>query len=252
MSQKHVSALQRGLLVMETVNEHGPIGLSSIQGLCGLPKATVLRMLETLCSSGYVQFDNEKKIYQVGARALALSNNFSFENHLLTVIRPVVEDLRSKLGWPSDVAVFQHDKMVIVDTNRKPGMLSANRTIGSRIPIMASATGRAYISALEKKERDELVMRLASSEDPFEKLARKINHVEALVAETVERGYAVSDQEFLSGNIGAAVPIVHDAKVVCVINLIALARVSSLDVVQRESVPLLLHAKRKIEGLLKK
>lgn len=250
VSEKNVSALQRGLLVMETVNENGPIGLSSIQNKCGLPKATVLRMLETLCSLGYVQFDSVKKVYQVGARALALSNNFSFETHLLAVIEPVVERLRVKLGWPSDVAVFQHDKMVIVDTNRRPGMLSANRTIGSRVPIMPSATGRAYLAALQTHERDQIVSKLKQSDDPFEKTAKDSKYIERLVSETIGRGYAISNQEFLPGNIGAAVPILHDGKVVCVINFIALAKVSTLDKIQRESVPLLLQTKEEIEELL--
>lgn len=246
-----VNALMRGLLVLEAVNAYGPAGLSEIRHHTGLPKATVLRLLESLRQAGYLTFDTDARTYQVGLRALALSNNVSYEDTLLNVARPIMARLREKLGWPSDLAVFQHDKMVILDTNRQPGVLSSNRSIGSRVPMLASATGRAYLAARPVEERRRIIDLLRDSTDPFEKLARDPAAAERLLEETARRGYALSDQEFLKTNRGAAVAVMRGADVVCVINLIAIAKLASVADVERRYVPLLFEAKAELEAQLK-
>jgi len=246
-----VNALMRGLLVLETVNAYGPAGLSEITHHTGLPKATVLRLLESLRQAGYLTFDTDARTYQVGLRALALSNNVSYEDTLLNVARPIMERLREKLGWPSDLAVFQHDKMVILDTNRQPGVLSSNRSIGSRVPMLASATGRAYLAARPVEDRRRILELLRDSTDPFEQLARDPVAVERLLEETAKRGYALSDQEFLKTNRGAAVAVMRGADVVCVINLIAIAKLASLADLEKRYVPLLFEAKAELEAQLK-
>lgn len=246
-----VNALMRGLLVLETVNAYGPAGLSEITHHTGLPKATVLRLLESLRQAGYLTFDTDARTYQVGLRALALSNNVSYEDTLLNVARPIMERLREKLGWPSDLAVFQHDKMVILDTNRQPGVLSSNRSIGSRVPMLASATGRAYLAARPVEDRRRILDLLHDSTDPFERLARDPAAVERLLEETERRGYALSDQEFLKTNRGAAVAVMRGADVVCVINLIAIAKLASLADLEKRYVPMLFEAKAELEAQLK-
>lgn len=246
-----VNALMRGLLVLEAVNAYGPVGLSDVRDHTGLPKATTLRLLESLRQVGYLTFDDSTRTYKVGMRALALSNNISNDNRLVDTARPIMERLRVRLGWPSDLAVFQLDKMVIIDTNRQPGMVSSNRAIGSRIPIMASATGRAYLANISAEERENLLSILRTSSDPFEKLARNAKAVEKLVKKTAERGYAISNQEFLKTNRGAAVAVKRGSEVVCVINLIAIASLVDIEEVERRYVPMLLDAKAELEDQMR-
>jgi IclR family mhp operon transcriptional activator len=158
--------------------------------------------------------------------------------------------LRARLGWPSDLAVFQHDKMVIVDTNREQGFLSTNRSIGSRVPMLASATGRVYLACTSAQERSQILDSLAKSTDPYEQLARDRAAANRLLAQTAKRGYGLSNQEFLKTNRGAAVAVMCGDKVVCVINLIAIASVVSIDVVKKRYVPMLLDAKLEFEETL--
>lgn len=250
MAYKPVTALFRGLLLLELTNAHGPAGLTQLQRLSGLPKPTTLRMLETLRRDGYVSFDSTTHTYQVALRSVALSNSFVFDNYLMNVAKPTMQKLRKRLGWPSDLAVFQHDKMVIIDTNREPGALSANRAIGSRIPIMASATGRAYLANTSEQEQKEIETLLKSSSDPYEKLAKDTEMMHQIIRETRARGYAISDREFLPSNRGAAVPVMVGDKVQCVINLIAIASIVSIKTVIDSYVPLLFEAKFELETKL--
>lgn len=250
-SAQPVNALLRGLLVLEAVNTFGPAGLAQLWRHTGLPKATTLRLLESLRKVGYISFDSATQTYRVSLRTLALSNNVSFEHQLLEVARPIMGRLRERLGWPSDLAVFQYDKMVIVDTNCQPGMLSTNHSIGTRIPLMASATGRIYLASVPVSEKERLLDLLQESTDPFEQLAHNRKAAEKLIAQTAKRAYGLSDQEFLKMNRGAAVAIMRDSEVVCVINLIAIASIVSMEDLKRRYVPMLLDAKAEFEQELR-
>lgn len=167
--------------------------------------------------------------------------------HNMRPAAPVMRRLRDRLGWPSDLAVFQYDKMVIVDTNRQPGMLSANRTVGSRVSMLASATGRVYLANIEEDERQLILERLQSSADPYESLLREPGEVARILDETRARGYAISDREFLPSNRGAAVAVLSHGEVACVINLIAVATIVSIEEVHQRYVPMLLEAKSELE-----
>lgn len=247
MPEKTVTALLRGLTILEIANAYSPVGLSTVQRQTGLPKATTLRLLETLRTGGYLTFDEQTRTYSPSLRALALAANVSYDIELVRIARPVLEKLRPKLIWPSDLAIFQHDKMVIVDTNRSPGLLSSNRSIGSRIPFMASATGRVYLANIRENQRHALLEQLQTSDDPFEAMARDKAATDAMVAETRERGYALSNQEFLQANRGAAVAVKYEDTVVCVINLIVVAALVSIEEVEERFVPLLFEAKAELE-----
>lgn len=251
MAYKPVNALLRGLRVLEAVNANGPVGLTAVQRATGLPKATALRLLETLRSVGYLDYETGAQTYQVSLRALALSNKFNKDDHLLRAAAPVMEHLREQLGWPSDLAVFQFDKMVIVDTNRQPGMLSANRTIGSRVPMLASATGRAYLSYTTDEQRQLILSRLRGSTDPYEKVACEPKEVERIIRETRRCGYAISDREYLPKNRGAAVSVlIPGSGIACVINMIAVANVVTVEDIHKRYAPLLLEAKNALEPRL--
>lgn len=245
-----VKGLLKGLKLLETVNALGPMGLSQLARQTGIPKATTLRLLETLLDAGYVEFDRTSATYRVSLRSLALSNKFSPDRYLLDTAAPIMQSLREKLGWPSDLAVFHHDKMVIIDTNRRPGMLSANRTVGSRVPMLASATGRAYLANTAAEERRVIMDRLQHSTDPYEALVRQPAEVERILRETHERGYGISNQELLPSNRGGAVAVMSGSKVACVINLIVVAAIVPIEEVHERYIPLLLEAKRKLEAKL--
>lgn len=250
MSFHPVASLIKGIRVLEVTNEFGPIGLSQVCRITNLPKATTFRMLETLKSEGYIDFDGDKKTYSIAVRSLALSNKFSPNEFLLRTAAPIMKILRRELGWPSDLAIFQHDKMVIVETNRLPGALSTNRTVGSRVPILASATGRSYLAFSSEAVQQHILNALNYSEDKYERLAKDPDKVAKILKKTVKNGYGISNREFLPVNLSAAVPVIVKDKVVCCINVITLANMVTLKELKKKYVPLLQKAKRQLESKL--
>lgn len=242
-----VAALLKGLRVLEVVNEIGPATLSQIHRAARLPKASTLRVLETLCHAGYVLLMPEERRYVVAARVLSLSNNYRPDEVLLSASRPIMQRLRSETGWPSDLALYQGGKMVIVDTSREPGMLSINRSVGARVPVTPTAIGRAYLAFCPDEERERVLAEIARDDDPAEALARDPAAMRRLVEETRERGYALSNQEFVKTIRAAAVPVMREGAVGCVCNIIALAQAVSLGQLESLYVPQLMSVRREIE-----
>lgn len=250
MAYTPVTALLRGLTVLEAVNRLGPATLSEIREATALPKASALRALDTLRHGGYVAFAPDTRRYLVAARALTLSNNYRADEALLAACRPVMQALREASGWPSDLAFYQAGKMAIADTNRQPGTFSVNRTVGSRVSVMRTAIGRVYLAFCTPERRAGIVEELIASNDRDERDASDADAVEALAARNRERGYAVSDQEFVPTIRAAAVPVMHRGQVLCAFNLIALAQAVPMATFESTYIPMLMDARARIEAAL--
>lgn len=252
MSYTPVTALLRGLKVLEAVNRLGPARLRDIQDASGLPKASTVRALDTLRHGGYVTVDSENREYLVAARALSLSNNYRADQALLTVAAPILQELREATGWPSDLAVYQAGKMVITDTNRRPGSFSVNRKVGTRVSVMLTAIGRVYLAFCNDADRSAILDTLMASGEPEERSAHDTGAVESMVAEIRARGYAINERESVPTIRAVAVPVLHDGRVLCSFNVIGLAQAVPICDFEATYIPMLMTARQRIEDALSK
>jgi IclR family mhp operon transcriptional activator len=127
-------------------------GPTEIHRSSGLPKPTILRMIETLIAAGYVARENDRPAYVATGKCLLLSNGFRVHDRLTAVAAPMLAAFRRKIGWPSDLGIFDGDAMVIAATSRDLGVLVLNRKIGTRTPLLLSALGRAYFAFCDDDE----------------------------------------------------------------------------------------------------
>lgn len=181
---------------MRAVNALGSASISDIHKETGLHKSTILRMLETLIHEEYVIRLPKETQYTVTGKCLLLSSGYSLHSSLARLAEPYLSAFRRYTGWPSDVAIFDHNAMIIAATNREFGTMSLNRQVGARVPILASSLGRAYLAFCPQEEVESLLQRLASSGNPFDSAARNKGKVMRMLRETRKRGYATPDEEY--------------------------------------------------------
>jgi IclR family mhp operon transcriptional activator len=217
-----VNALTRGLEVLQILNRHGASQVRDVHQYCGLPKPTVVRMLTSLCDSGYVRQAADGS-YHLTAKTLELSVGYDAADDVLNTARPVMAAARAAHTWPSDLAIFDHDAMVIMDTSKVPRTLSLNRGIGTRLPVTPTALGRAYLAFCPEDERREIISRLAKSKDADEKLARQPKKLARILAHAGRRGYAVSDENFNKTTRIVAVPVIVHSQIVACVNMMAVS-----------------------------
>ncbi|MBT6093614.1 MAG: helix-turn-helix domain-containing protein [Rhodospirillaceae bacterium] len=246
-----VTALVRGLDVLHALNTlGGDGGVGAIHEMTGIPKPTVVRILETLIYAGFVSRISATKSYGLTAKCMALSNGFDTYDYLLRQAAPILDVLRGRLVWPSDLAVFDSNAMVIIETSRRIGTLSFNRTVGSRVPVMATAIGRCFLAFADSDTRRRILADLAVSDNPYDALARTPDQANKLLDTIRERGFATSDQEYMSSTRAIAFPIFFNGQVLATVNVFVIADAMGLDQLIDRYSPILRGAVDEIENAL--
>jgi IclR family mhp operon transcriptional activator len=243
---KTVSALHKGLGILRLLNEEGISQIRQLHEATAMPKPTIVRMLETLAEAGYVT-RNAEGGYRVTAQVLALSAGYDFNADLLRAARPVLDKLREENAWPADLAIFDRDAMVIMNTGTNPGTLSANRRVGTRLPATVTALGRAYLAFLPE---DELIRLLAQLEKKGDAAARKPDQFLRQMALARRRGYAICNQELARTTRAVAVPVLVDGLPVATFNMMAVANALSMEKAEALFAPVLKRAARRIADAL--
>lgn len=224
---KSVRSLARGLAVIEALAAASSLSLAEVQAATDLPKATVLRSLQTLMEQGWVYRGLGDGRYRLRARLRIRSAVPESYEQLVELGGPVLERLQERTGWPSDIAVRAQTRMRILETSRRVSFARNHDLMDFQPHILWSALGRAYLAYCPQAERAELLVALRRSKDRRDKAVDSERWLERLVRETQARGYAVRDDSYwvhptpMPGPpVAIAVPIVQGECVLGTINLV--------------------------------
>ncbi len=227
-SFKPVIALTRGLEILRVVNDEGRSTVRSLHKATGLDKATIVRMLQTLEHEGYIMRDPDQPVYAPTGRTLGLSHGYDRHLWVGAIAEPIIAEFRSRIGWPSDVAIFDRDAMVLVQTTRgQQGPISFSRKFGFRIPMLVTAIGRAYLAYCSEEERERIVALLAKRTGRWYDLARHPRKLQALLKTVREAGYAATDDDYAKTEFDGlawamAVPVIGRNHIFASMNMVML------------------------------
>ena len=233
-SYEPIGALLRGLDVLHAINDRGPRTIGELHSATGISKPTLVRIVETLQHAGYVSTIDAPRRYVVTPRVLSLANGYAPQRWLMDIASPLLDAFRGASGWPVELGVFDGDAMVILDTSRQPGYLSVNRKPGSRVPLLKTALGRAFVANLPEARRAVLVAQLAARRDAEYDLARDANAFGKLVASVRRHGYALADQETATNGRAIAVAVLVNDEPVASVNLVVHSSAMSMSQLEAE------------------
>lgn len=245
-SYKPVTAALRVLDVLAAVNRlDGDGSVGDIHHQTGIDKSTIVRMLQTLESAGYVVRKPDRPSYGVTGKTLVLSASFDRQKAMCDALSPFLNAFREEIGWPSDIAVFDHDAMVVIETSRHSGPLSFNRTPGYRAPLLGTSLGLVYVANSSIAHRNEIRQASASIDEPWNKFAQDEKTFHTRMDEIRKLGFATMDPEYSKreyrnkvASIG--VPIFRDGIVIATINTIYLKQVMTANDAKETLLPKLL------------
>ncbi|SEH50110.1 DNA-binding transcriptional regulator, IclR family [Halopenitus malekzadehii] len=177
----------------------------------GYAKSTVYRHLSTLSDLGYVvKTDNE---YRVGLRFLELGQHARTRQAGYDLTTKKVEEIAERTGERAQFIVREHGDAVYIHRAFGDDAVRTDPGIGSRIPLHATAAGKAILANLDEDELFDVL-----EQTDFEGFTdHTITDREELLdelAEIRERGYSFNREENLKGLHAVGVPILGDGGVV--------------------------------------
>ena len=156
--RKFVSALARGLEVLRAFTPtEGLLGNGELVARTGLPKPTVTRFTYTLTKLGYLTYVERLGKYQLAPAALALGYSALANMRIRQLARGPMQKLADYAD--ASIALGTRDRLDLIYVEHcrgKHGMM-LRLGLGSRIPMVTTAMGRALIAGLPETERDWLL-----------------------------------------------------------------------------------------------
>lgn len=208
------STVLKALTLLDFFNERRPtIGLSEFAKLSGYNKATALRFLSALESKGFVEQDEETRVYKLGPAFLRFSQLREASFPLVEAVRIVLRDLNSATEETVLASVIAGENLASIGIIEGKKM---NRVIiepGASLPFHATASGLVYLAFASPSivkaalERELEVHAEETMTDPQSVLAS--------LEEIKETGVAYSRGSIEDGVLGIAAPYFGASEKVC-------------------------------------
>ncbi len=215
-----VVAACRALQILKVVNRQGIATISSLYTETGIPRPTIVRMLETLMSEDYVVRDNMCGGYRVTQQVAELSYGYSGISRVIEVARPLAIGLTRQIKWPIGLGVLDDDAIAIQYwTGTISPWAHTNTVLGNRPDLCRSAMGRAYVAFCGEEEREHHIATLRR--DPALSFDSEEEEIYRNRLEQVRRaGYAVRDPRTEPLRMTTfGVPIIENGRVAAVMSV---------------------------------
>lgn len=153
MPKNNSAALKTVLGALEVMEYLGssngkPVRLTDISRDLHFPKTKVYRILSTLEHRKYVWQDPLTHGYSLSLRTWLLARQTNFYRLLTSVVEPYVDDLAAQSQETSIFAVLDGTKAMHLYVSQTLNPVLAYVSEGSRVPLHASATGKALLSII--------------------------------------------------------------------------------------------------------
>jgi DNA-binding IclR family transcriptional regulator len=204
-----MSTVAKALFVLETLADMPTEpGLTEVARATGLDKATARRMLVELERFGFVEQDPLSKCYRLGNAPQRLAHIRESRYPFLEIVLPQIRQLAADTNETVHLSRFIGGRLATVHVSESSHANRVTIESGAILPLHATASGIAFLSALPPAERGKL---LSEKLDSF--TARTIvsrETLEGTIATAMERGFSASNSGFDVGVSSVAAPILDN------------------------------------------
>lgn len=200
-------ALSKGLSLLTLIADAPhPLPFGELSRYSGLPKSTLHRILQTLIEYRLVRTDEASQTYRLGTRLFEMAHQVWSDFDLRSAAEPELLRLREMAQETTRLGVLEGRDILIIDQRDHVQAMRLANGVGSRLPALATAIGKAVMSHRPPEEMQRYLT--ATPLQPLtphsilspEALQRELDLIKA-------RGYAVSVEESALGVSGVAAPI---------------------------------------------
>jgi IclR family pca regulon transcriptional regulator len=253
-----IEGMAKGMAVLESFDtERQRLNATLAAQRAGLTRAAARRHLLTLAHLGYLESDGS--YFWLSSKVLRFSGSYLASARLPRLLQPTLERLAAQTRESFSAVLLNGDEVVIVARSSNirhsaadglPQVLAYGLHLGARLPAHATSTGRVLLAALPKAAFNDWMKKRV--------LARLTLHTvtdakafRAVIEQVRRDDFCLSSEEHELGVHALAVPLRNaQGQTVAALNVVASPARLSAQVLQRDLLPLLLHAAREIRPLL--
>lgn len=194
------------LRIMEALaHADGDVGVSELARMLGMPKARVHRHLSALREYGYVTQVARNNRYTTGWRLYLLGQQLVRKFDVLTIARPLMEDLRDNIGQTIVISASADDEVIVLDFVPGHSAIEIGLRPGTRFRLNTVAQGKVALAFGPQGLTERFLQSALKPSTSHTIIDPERLRVE--VELTRRRGWADAPEEIFSGINAIAAPI---------------------------------------------
>ena len=215
-----VNVVVRALNLLRALNRQPISTVDVLHRQTGIPKPTIVRLLQTLEAEGLVKRAPQYGAYYLTSGVTALASGYHSEPRIVEASARFADALTRELQWPVSVAVLEGDAMVVRYSTIPQSPLSFfHSTIGMRLSLLSQALGRAYLAFCEPAAQDALIELLVRADRAEDRITGGAQAIRGMLDTVRARGYALRDPHVRPESATIAVPILEGGHVIATLGL---------------------------------
>ncbi|WP_409310092.1 IclR family transcriptional regulator [Pectobacterium sp. B1J-3] len=240
---------ERVLLILESLAREEKMTLSGLAQKTGILKGTIFPILKSLHHRKYVTYDPTECVYSLGVSCMALSSTTFEKEFWLQAVRAEMRNIVSECNEICQMGILEGASVLYIDKIQGEQTVQLNSKIGTRLPAIYSALGKALLY----RHQDAQIMALypeklapltSHSIQNFTELRKQLDDVNRL-------GFAMDDREINEETICFAVPLQQKENIVAAVS-VSLPYFRATEEKKSNVINSLLRAKERIELTLDK
>lgn len=202
----YVRSVEKAFTVLEAFSAERPfMTLQDVVKATGFNKSTAQRFCHTLRQIGYLQ-KNVNGAYELAVKSTSLGAAFINSNSLVRRARPYLHTLSLESEGAATLALHEGDEVFFVSRFLGKYVLDTTVTVGSRLPLYCTASGRAVLSLQD----DETVLEYLQRENLLPRTPKTLIDIEDIMAsirQCREQGYVVTSDQYVMADLSLSVPV---------------------------------------------
>jgi DNA-binding IclR family transcriptional regulator len=200
-------SVQKAFKILQTISDSPTgLGVSELSKRLNMGKSTVHGITMGLETLGVLVRDPIQKKFNLGFTLLELSRRAYARIELRDVARRPMERLMEKAGETVFLGIMNGDHVTILDMVESHNEMKITSPPGTRLPLLAGATGKVFLAQLEEKKAKEIIQRMGLLRFTAKSIFDQKKFLKE-VEEARKRGYAIDDEEYMLGVRAIAAPI---------------------------------------------
>jgi IclR family KDG regulon transcriptional repressor len=202
-----VPSLIKAFKVLETISESGvDVSISELSRRLRLSKGTVFAIAFTLEHLGALVRDPLTKRFSLGYTLLELGRRAFVREDVRGAARKPMEHLAEEIEETVFLGVLNGDHVTILDMVESKRELKITAPSGTRLPLLAGATGKVFLATMDTGRAMEVINSLGLTPYTPNSITDVDRYMEE-IEEVRERGFATDDEEYIRGVRAVACPL---------------------------------------------